>query len=696
VHSKSGATPSLGHIFVHGRITRRLLATTVIGIGAVTDPLSGPALAADPEPYHVTVKPTGQADVDAAIQASSMLVSLAKTKAIGPFALAGRIRGDYDRVSQAMQSYGYYDGTVTISVGTRGGPQRTLAGNDPELPNWLSGLPAKSSAEITISASRGPLFHIGHITLQAPAPAADTEEADDTAPKPKDAKPGHTARASAAPPVAVQTEPVTLSSTENRAFGLSSGQPANAADVLAAQGHLLTVLQEEGHAQASVATPRAYLKPQTHTLDLVFDVHMGPIVDIGPITFDGLKHVNPAFLRRRLTIHTGELYQPSAIEAARQDLAAIGVFGSVGARDNPPLVPDVSGGTPGVSQAMPVAFDFQEAKRHTVSAEVGYSTDLGGRAGVTWTHHNLFGNAEQLRLTALVTGVGGTAQQGLGYDVYADLMKPDWLRRDQNLSIRLEGIRQLLYSYRQTALLARAGVIRKLTRHWSISGSLSAEQEQIQQFNETYNYLIASVPLGATYDSTDLANPIEPATHGIRLSLNATPSESLEHREAFFVLLNAIGSTYFDLHRLGLTRPGRTVIAVRGIVGSVQGASTYQIPPDQRLYAGGPATVRGFRYQGVGPQFGNTKYAIGGTSLDAGSVEFRQRIGKSFGAAAFADAGQVGSGSSPFEGTLRVGVGGGVRYYTPIGPIRVDIAVPMNRPARGDKWELYIGLGENF
>ncbi len=106
--------------------------------------------------------------------------------------------------------------------------------------------------------------------------------------------------------------------------------------------------------------------------------------------------------------------------------------------------------------------------------------------------------------------------------------------------------------------------------------------------------------------------------------------------------------------------------------------------------------MRGFRWQGVGPQYKNTRYAIGGTSLDAGTVEYRQRILKSFGMAGFIDAGQVGSSSAPFTGTLRVGVGGSVRYYAPIGPVRLDVGVPLNRPERGDKWDLYIGLGETF
>ncbi|MDT8872418.1 BamA/TamA family outer membrane protein [Komagataeibacter rhaeticus] len=65
--------------------------------------------------------------------------------------------------------------------------------------------------------------------------------------------------------------------------------------------------------------------------------------------------------------------------------------------------------------------------------------------------------------------------------------------------------------------------------------------------------------------------------------------------------MQATVSTYFDLTHLGLSRPGRSVLAWRGTIGNVEGASTFAIPPDQRLYAGGSATVRGFRYQGVGP-----------------------------------------------------------------------------------------------
>ncbi len=119
------------------------------------------------------------------------------------------------------------------------------------------------------------------------------------------------------------------------------------------------------------------------------------------------------------------------------------------------------------------------------------------------------------------------------------------------------------------------------------------------------------------------------------------------------------------------------------------------MPPDQRFYAGGSGTIRGYKYQSVGPTFFDGK-PVGGTAIDAGSAEWRQRIGANFGTAVFVDAGQVSANLKPLAGAVRVGVGAGVRYYTAIGPIRLDIAAPVNKGPGDDAFEIYIGLGQAF
>jgi translocation and assembly module TamA len=119
------------------------------------------------------------------------------------------------------------------------------------------------------------------------------------------------------------------------------------------------------------------------------------------------------------------------------------------------------------------------------------------------------------------------------------------------------------------------------------------------------------------------------------------------------------------------------------------------LPPDQRFYGGGSGTIRGFKYQSVGPLFPDLN-PMGGTAIDAGTIEYRQRFFDSFGAAVFVDGGQVSAGNIPFSGAVRIGTGVGLRYYTPVGPVRLDVAVPVNRPPGGDKFEFYIGLGQSF
>ncbi len=603
--------------------------------------------AADPQSYTVDIGKTGDKTIDGAVAGTSSLVSLRKTAPAGPFALVGRARNDADQLRTVLGGFGYYDAHVAITIdGT------DVA--DPALPNQVAAIPKGRAARIEVTVDRGPLFHLRNVTLQGNVPLGARES-----------------------------------------FHLHRGQPAVAADVLAAGSDLRDQLEESGHAFATVGEPTATEDPAAHAIDVVFPVDAGPRVDIGDITLMGLHTVHPRFIRRRLTVHPGQLYQPSRIDAARQDLASSGVFATVQATVGKTL--DAQG-------RVPVTFSFVEAPPRTVALTAAYSTDLGGSAGVTWTHDNFFGNEEKLELAAIATGLGGTAQQGLGYDVYAQLTKPDLWARNQNGVVRIEALKQNLYTYNQQAYLLKFGLDRRLSKRWNVAADVVLEQEQIIQEGTTRNYTLGQLPLTANYDSTDLASPLDAPTHGVRVGLGITPSYSLGNgsngpgtsaANSFFTILQGQASTYLDFAHLGLTRPGRTVIAVHGVVASVQGASTFQLPPDQRLYAGGSTTVRGYRYQQISPLFPDNR-PEGGTSLDAIQVEYRQRIVGNIGAVLFGDAGQVGATSAPFNGPLRVGAGVGARYYTPIGPIRLDVAIPLNKVQGDDSFELYIGLGETF
>ena len=620
------------------RRTRWYFCQHLVVIAAATLLTTAMARAADPQSYSVTIGPSGNRALDTALKSSSELESLRGKGPISPFALTGRAQQDVNRLETVLHGFGYYDGKVVITL--EGRPL-----DDPDLPAVVEALPKETNARADITVETGPLYHLRRVTIEGELP----------------------------------------DEVRGR-VGIKGGDPAVAADVLQAQARLLSALQEDGYAFAKVDTPIAFEDPATQVLDVTYKVQAGPRVDVGDIDVSGLHEVHEALVRERLLLHTGERYSPSKIEKARQDLLSLGVFSGITVRAGEKLDP---------LGRIPISFDVQERPRHAVAFTGAYSTDLGASVTATWSNRNLFGNAEQLNLAAAVSGLGGRATTGVGYNVSSQFIKPEFRARDQSLQLNAGALRQKLEAYDQDAVTAGVSVNRKFTEVWSGSIGVSAIRERILQEGVTNDYTLLGIPVSAKYNSTGVTNPLEDTRHGIRAAATVTPTHSFGSDGATFVIIQTNASGYFDLASVASTAPGRTVLAWRALIGSVQGATTFQVPPDQRFYGGGSATVRGFRYQSIGPQFPDGK-PVGGLSIDAATIEFRQRLPNSFGVAAFIDAGQVGETSTPFQGTVHVGAGLGVRYYTAIGPIRLDVAVPLNKPRGGDSFELYIGLGQAF
>ena len=659
------------------------------------------ARAADPQSYKVEMASTGNGDMNATLKATSELMTLRTSAPVGPFALIGRARSDLDRLKTVLESYGYYQSYVSITVDE-------LPLDDPALGDELTSKPKGTDAHVKVTFSLGPLYHLRHVTI------------DGELPKSVDAK-----------------------------LALNTGAPAVADQVLAAGEGLQTALEDEGYAFAKVDAPVAQEIPAERVLDVSFHVTSGARVNIGAIQISGLKRMKESFVRRRLMVHTGELYGASKIERARKDLLALGVFTSVTVQ---------VGEKPDSAGQVPITFTIRERLLHNVSLSAAYSTDLGGSSGVTWTQRDMTGRADSLTLGANVLNLGGSASDGVGYDLTAKYMLPELGHRDQSLQLAVEAINQSLAAYDQKAITFGATLTRKLSPVWSVSVGTTAEVERIQQEGyidvpdstvptgtpacptltkvgqysicpvvappppctagsacteeifttalQTSHYELLAFPMSVSFNTTGLDSPLEDATHGIRASLSEAPTLSIGTKTAKYFITQGNLAYYFDLNHFHWSDPSRSVIALRGLVGLADGASQYSLPPDQRFYAGGSGTVRGYRYQTVGPLFpdGNP---IGGTAINAGQAEYRQRIGQNLGFVVFLDAGQVSQDVNPLDSTLRFGTGAGVRYYTAIGPIRLDIGLPINRPTEpatsttpakkvGDAFEIYIGLGQSF
>jgi translocation and assembly module TamA len=634
------------------------------------------AQAADPQPYKVDIGSVGDSVMDATLKTTSDLQSLRGTAPVSPFGLIARARSDVDRLKTAVESFGYYQSTVTIKI-------NGMMLTNPALSDALNGLPKGSDAQVSIGFTLGPLYHLGRIDIDGELPDG-----------------------------------------VRNALGLTTGEPAVAATVLSGGARLLNALQERGYAFAQVDAPVAYEAADTPVLDVRFHVTAGAKVNIGEIRIEGLQRVHESLLRARLMLRTGDPYSPSAIERARHDLLGLGVFGQVSVQLGTAV--DESGG-------VPVTFKFRERLRHAIGLSAAYSSDLGGSGGVTWTDRNVFGNAEQLSFAASVINLGGSDTTGVGYDTSVKYLMPDFGHRDQSLQFAVGAIKQSLQAYDQTAVTTGVTLARKISSQWSVSVGGATTEEKITQvtsekiclppkftkclgadegaagdvapgdevvpISTTYYYTLLALPMNVGFDSTNLASPLEDPHRGVRASVSVTPTLALGHPNALFVISQIKVSAYFDFDHFLPTDPGRTVLAGRAVAGLAEGAGELSLPPDQRFYAGGSGTIRGYAYQSVGPKFNDPDQTpIGGTAITAGSLELRQRFGANWGAAAFVDAGQVSASLKAVTGEFDIGVGVGMRYYTPIGPIRLDVAFPTKRlpSPYNQAFQVYIGLGQSF
>ncbi len=140
----------------------------------------------------------------------------------------------------------------------------------------------------------------------------------------------------------------------------------------------------------------------------------------------------------------------------------------------------------------------------------------------------------------------------------------------------------------------------------------------------------------------------------------------------------------------------RAVLAGRVALASLEGAPLFELPADQRIYAGGGGSIRPYGYQLAGP-LDPGEHPVGGKSSLVLNLEARIRVTENIGIVPFVDAGSYYESPVPQLGrTLLYGVGLGLRYYTAFGPLRLDIATPLHKRSANSPIQIYISLGQAF
>jgi translocation and assembly module TamA len=494
----------------------------------------------------------------------------------------------------------------------------------------------KGSYVVTVTVDPGPVYRLAEIVIRQP-----------------DGRP---------PP-----EPVTPDQ-----IGLALDQPAVSGPVLGAEARIVRLYTGKGWPFARITDRRVEIDTATKTMHVTYILDPGGKARFGRTTISGLTRLDPDYVENRIKWRDGAPFDQSVVDDTRQKLVSSGLFGLVTIGPVGPI---------GADGTVPMSIALVERSDRTVTGGLSYDTSLGLEAKAGWEHRDLFGDAEDLAVTAQ----GGQSDSGLT----VTFKRPDTVWTDQDFIVSINASNQLEDAFRSLSQTATVGFQRQFSDTLSAGYALQAQHARIDEKIDFRVYTLVGAPLFLKLNDTDdLINP----TRGYRAEFDLTPYWRGIGSELTYAQGKATASTYRKLDE-----KGNYVVAVQGILGASCCASLEAIPKDHRLYAGGGGTVRGFGFQKAGPldQYFNP---IGGRSLLVGSLELRTRITDTIGLVPFLDAGSDCATPLPnFSGKIYAGAGIGLRYFTAIGPVRLDIATPLNPHSEGDSpIQIYVSLGQAF
>ncbi|MEG1610613.1 MAG: autotransporter assembly complex family protein [Bilophila sp.] len=601
-----------------------------------SDATAPPATQSKKIPYKVRFLAPGVEAILPELKENSQLAWLETDPPDSRVGLERRMLEDRETARKLLRSHGYYDGTVRERVDWNAQPVLV---------------------ELELDAGRRYVIGTSAIRYLPPYPS-DQEKAHTTPFMGQDF---------------MRTAPTSLT-----AFGLPSGAPAKAQSVLNAVDKLMLALHEQGYPLAVADKTRYIVDRSTGKLEAAISVATGPLLRMGTVRVQeerGESAVSAHYLNQLATWTRGQFWDERLLKTYRTALQETGLFSSIA------LKPGT--GTPS-SKTTPVDLTVRDAPPRTISGGVQYSTDTGPGLRGAWENRNLFGNGEHLRLT-----------MPLAKDLQmlsATFRKPAFGLREQTLVGEAEARNETSDAYEQTAAYVAGGLERRFRgdwRNWWVSARLSLEAgTQNDNLLGRRAYSLFGVPLAVRRDTTnDLFNP----TSGTRLNLTVTPYTGVYDGALATVRTRLDASAYvtpFNTSRL--------VLAVRCGVGSLSEGNIENMPASLRFYSGGGGSVRGYKYQSLGPHDRNGD-PVGGLSFTDVGVEARIKITEQFGIVPFLDGGMVYEDALPKWGKdMAFGAGLGFRYYTVIGPIRLDVATPLQDRDNNKAFQIYLSIGQAF
>ena len=454
-------------------------------------------------------------------------------------------------------------------------------------------------------------------------------------------------------------------------LGSPIGERAQAILILEAEDAAIATLRGEGYAYARYVDRKAVADPGDSSLEVRSIIDAGRPHTFGPVSYVGLTAVEEEYLNTYITWQPGQTYNALTLAEFQQDLVRTELFNTVTAEP-----PEESPGT----SDLPITVTVDERKPRTGSVGLRFDTDVGVTLNASLEHRNLLGRNEN----ALFEVELGTEESSVGLSFRI----PQFGRDGQVLTLatKFADVNEDLYE--GTTFTIGGGVERELTEEWRVGAGAVFEQSNVTESGVDSDISIAGLPLFVAYDNT--GDPLDPRD-GLRSRLTLSPfAGQVDGDSVSFLRIDGRVAYY-----LPLDEEKRFVLATRARLGSIIAEDVFDVPVTRRLFAGGGGSVRGYASNSLGPENASGD-ARGGLSVVELGAELRFPVRGDLGGAIFAEAGQVSDSVSPEFDDLRTAFGAGVRYYSPIGPVRVDFAFPIDPDSDEDGFQFYLAIGQAF
>jgi translocation and assembly module TamA len=450
-----------------------------------------------------------------------------------------------------------------------------------------------------------------------------------------------------------------------------SGSPATGKAILDIDTSMIKALRSRAFAFAKIVSKTVQADRSTHLVDITLVVQTGPITRFGATRILGAHDVKTPVFTANQEWKEGDLYSPKPLEDTESSLQHSGLFQSVQVEEAKDLGDDWS---------LPISINVTESKPRTIGAGLSYTTTYGAGLSAEWEHRNISGLGRKLSADLELWQMMSTAS--LTYTL------PAFGQRDRSLIWVLEYDHQHYLPFSSSAYKFSPLINQQLTPRTNFVYGLCFERLESNGIIGHRLYHLVKVPLQLKWSNAN--SPLDP-TKGFTLNVHVTPSYQIrEPHYRYFIHASSL-SAYRSIAE------DRVTLAARVGVGNIFGAGRNTIPLPDRFFGGSQNSLRGYKTGSVSP-LNSHHEPMGGRSILTGSLEVRTRT-KGIGWVAFYDVGNVYKSvipEAPHRAVLQ-SVGLGVRYSTPIGPLRLDLAFPLQRRRHIDPiCQIYFSIGQAF